>query len=205
MNFLAHFYLAFGDEHRLVGQFVADAVKGKQIFEFEDKIQQGIWHHRHIDSVTDQHEASSAIRGLIRPKVGLLSPVAVDMLFDHVLAKNWKDYHTSELPDFAQSIYKTLNYYRALLPERMQTTLYYMEKHDWLTSYSRPEGIKHNLTGLSKRVTRGHQLLNSFEFIDNNEVEIHKAFNTVFKDLSNHIKTEIMGSKTPFLDTKHHY
>ena len=62
MNFLAHAYLSFNDPDVLMGNMMADAVRGKQADEYPDKIRNGILLHRRIDAFTDQHELVKATR-----------------------------------------------------------------------------------------------------------------------------------------------
>jgi acyl carrier protein phosphodiesterase len=42
MNFLAHAYLSFGLEEILVGNFIADFVRGKELEKYPKKVQLGI-------------------------------------------------------------------------------------------------------------------------------------------------------------------
>ena len=42
MNYLAHLYLAGEDHELIIGNFIADAVKGKQIETFSEGIRKGI-------------------------------------------------------------------------------------------------------------------------------------------------------------------
>ena len=55
MNFLAHLYLSGDDEEQIVGNFIADHVKGKAIESYSDGIRAGIMLHREIDVFTDSH------------------------------------------------------------------------------------------------------------------------------------------------------
>jgi acyl carrier protein phosphodiesterase len=55
MNFLAHIYLSGDSEDLLIGNFIADFVKGKQYEQFVGSIQKGIFLHRQIDYFTDTH------------------------------------------------------------------------------------------------------------------------------------------------------
>src|SRR5947207_2830586 len=50
MNFLAHAFLSFNDPGLLVGNMIADSVKGKEADNYPDRIRQGILLHREIDS-----------------------------------------------------------------------------------------------------------------------------------------------------------
>ncbi|MFZ4784752.1 MAG: ACP phosphodiesterase [Flavobacteriales bacterium] len=204
MNFLAHFYLAYGDSDRLAGQFIADAVKGKNFTMYSEGIQQGIWQHREIDMQTDGHPAVLHLRSLIRPEVGLLSSVAIDVYFDHILARRWSTYHAESLETFAAGTYSQLLTYQAVMPERMQTTLKYMAMHDWLSQYAKVEGIQRSLLGLSKRVSGGEKLLMASGLLEEMMTEIERAFDLVFPDLVSATKRRILETNQPKLDPKHY-
>jgi acyl carrier protein phosphodiesterase len=205
LNFLAHFYLAYGDDDRLVGQFIADAVKGKQYQTYSPSVQEAIFQHRQIDQLTDTHEATLKLRALIRPEVGLLSSVAIDVFMDHILATQWKNFHAMPLEQFSQNVYKTLKKNHDLLPERMQHTLKYMEMHDWLSGYAHEDGIKRSLNGLSRRVSGGEKLNLAAEMFVELKPEIETTFHAVFKDLSDMIKRRIEATNQPKLDSNHYY
>ncbi len=51
MNFLAHLYLSGNNEEVIIGNFIADAVKGKAVEDYSHGIRKGIWLHRDIDNV----------------------------------------------------------------------------------------------------------------------------------------------------------
>ena len=57
MNFLAHTYLSCSNEDLLVGNFLADFMKNKDIESLPSNILKGIDLHRKIDSFTDSHPA----------------------------------------------------------------------------------------------------------------------------------------------------
>lgn len=204
VNFLAHFYLAYGDPDRLAGQFIADAVKGKNFTHFSEGIQHGIHQHRVIDVLTDSHPAVLHLRGMLRAEVGLLSSVAIDVYFDHILAKHWASFHAQPLTVFASEVYSQLLAYHTIMPERMQVTLKYMAMHDWLSNYAHPEGIRRSLLGLSKRVSGGEKLVVASDLFEEMIPEIQRAFDVVFPDLVSATKGRILETNRPNLDPKHH-
>ena len=55
MNYLAHLYLSSGNKDLMIGNFIADHVKGNAINNFSDEIISGIKLHRLIDDFTDHH------------------------------------------------------------------------------------------------------------------------------------------------------
>jgi acyl carrier protein phosphodiesterase len=204
VNFLAHFYLAYGDADRLAGQFIADAVKGKNFTQYSEGIQYGIQQHREIDVQTDSHPAVLHLRGILRSEVGLLSSVAIDVFFDHILAKHWDSYHALPLHAFATGVYSQLLGYHSIMPERMQVTLKYMAMYDWLSQYAQPEGIRRSLLGLSKRVSGGEKLVVASDLFEELIPEIQRAFDLVFPDLVSATKERILETNRPNLDPKHH-
>ena len=55
MNYLAHVYLSGSDKDLIIGNFIADHVKGKAYLDYPETIQKGILLHRKIDDFTDRH------------------------------------------------------------------------------------------------------------------------------------------------------
>ena len=96
MNFLAHIYLSGDNEELKIGNFIADSVKGKQYLEYPPGIIDGIVLHRAIDTFTDTHPIVSRSVERLFERYGHYSRVIVDILYDHFLAANWKDY--SDIP-----------------------------------------------------------------------------------------------------------
>jgi len=151
MNFLAHLFLA--DPHRelIIGNFIADEIKGNKWNLFEENIANGIKMHRAIDSFTDTHAITSKSRSLIRPQYGKWSGVVMDVFYDHFLAKNWNHFHALPLLDFTHKMYAILEENKSLLPTKTQYLFNYMQKDNWLWHYAQLEGVQFALTGLSKR------------------------------------------------------
>jgi acyl carrier protein phosphodiesterase len=142
LNYLAHLYLAGDDTGLLIGNFIADAVKGKQIEQFSEDVQRGIKLHRQIDMFTDAHPVIERGKEALRPKFQKFSGIVMDVFGDHFLAKNWNMFASGELHEFAEDTYQILHRHKDILPERCRYTLHYMSMQDWLSNYSQIEGIK---------------------------------------------------------------
>jgi acyl carrier protein phosphodiesterase len=151
MNFLAHTFLSRHNNEWMIGNFIADNVKGKKYLEYTTKISEGILMHRAIDDFTDHHPDILHSKNILRPKHGLYSGVIVDIFCDHFLAKNWSDYSNEKLDDFIQNAYHVFQLYESILPERNKNILKYMIAHNWLLSYANPDGINRALSGMAKR------------------------------------------------------
>ncbi len=183
VNYLAHLYLSFGDPDLMTGQFAADAVKGRAIHEYPLLVARGIELHRLIDTHVDQHETVRQLRALLRTELGLLTPVAIDMYFDHMLASSWGTWSREELHTFAKKAYNHLIINKSILPERMQYVLHHMEQGNWLLHYQSTEGLKISLEGLSRRVQGGEILLKAPEVLQSYYSEIEQAFQRYFPEL----------------------
>ncbi len=152
MNFLAHLYLS-GDRPRvMVGNFIGDFVKGRNLSErFEKEIVMGIELHRSIDHFTDTHKIVQQSKKRLSAKYRHYSGVIVDVFYDHFLAANWADYHSLGLESFAQTAYSTLGDFEQILPDDVRSMLPYMIKGNWLLNYSKVEGVHRALSGMASR------------------------------------------------------
>ncbi|MCB2410534.1 ACP phosphodiesterase [Hymenobacter lucidus] len=161
MNFLAHLLLSgtpatTPDYADIVfGNFAAEAVRGRAALEaYPAAVQRGIRLHRFIDSFTDSHPVVRRSTARLREAgLGKWAGVVSDMGYDHLLARDFAQFHPAEpLPAFAQRQYALLQARRQELPERLQHMFQYMRRDDWLTGYAKPEGLERALHGLSRRV-----------------------------------------------------
>jgi len=152
VNFLAHLYLAGEDEGLIVGNFIADSVKGNKYNDYAPGIAKGIQMHREIDFFSDTHPVYRQTVHRLAPTYGKFSGVITDMFYDYFLALYWKDYSDKPLDAFAQDAYSILLKYQADFPEKSRIILTYMSKYNWLVSYAKIEGLRRALKGLSERM-----------------------------------------------------
>src|SRR5262245_55794329 len=131
MNFLAHIYLSGDDENIMVGNFIADFVKGKKKDEYPEKIRHGIELHRFIDSFTDHHPVVlNSIRS-IQDHQGKYSAVVVDIFYDHFLAAAFSQYSQVPLKEFSLQTYRVLQRHWDVLPEGVHIFLPFMIERNW--------------------------------------------------------------------------
>lgn len=154
MNYLAHLYLSGENPEMQIGNFAGDFVKGRNPEnEFPKNIAIGIHLHRFIDRFTDCHPVVRESKNRLRPTCRHYSGVIVDIFYDHFLAKNWSRHHHSELRTYAHQFYNLSKGHESWLPEKARFVLSYMQKNDWLTSYSLIEGIEKVLQGMARRTS----------------------------------------------------
>ena len=192
MNYLAHFLCTQNKPDVLVGQFISDAIKGRDYEKYSGDLKGGILLHRYIDQATEASEHCSHLREIIRHDIGLWSPVAIDMYLDYALANNWHLFHDKPLEEFAQWCYKELKIQHHILPERMQFILHHMALGDWLTSYRSIEGTQKALRGLSKRVKNGYGLEIAAEKLPEWTDAINQCFSAFFPPLFAECEAKIL-------------
>ncbi|MDF2158606.1 ACP phosphodiesterase [Algoriphagus sp. CAU 1675] len=183
MNFLAHAYLSFRQEKILVGNFIADFVKGRQINDFPIEIRMGIFLHREIDTFTDTHPLVKAGQTFLRPECGHYASVITDIFFDYLLIKHWKNFSDISLEDFIQKTYDTLDKNSDWFPERFSAMYYWMRKDNWLYNYGSIRGVQQTLTGMSKRTRFESKMENAHLMLLEKEAEFEVIFFTFFRDL----------------------
>lgn len=151
MNFLAHIYLSGNNEFITIGNFIADGVRGKKYQKYSKEIQIGILLHRQIDTFTDAHKTVRKSTKRLHKNYGHYSGVIVDILYDHFLAKNWKNYSDIPLEKYVNNFYDSLQDNFEILPSRIQKMMPYMLADNWLLSYASVEGITKVLEGMNRR------------------------------------------------------
>ena len=161
MNFLGHLLVSGEDPLVITGNFMADAVKGRDLSGYAPSLRTGIRMHRAIDTFTDTHPLTLAGRERLRDHAGKYAGVALDLFYDHVLARDWAHYHPEPLPAFAQRMYRLLEHHAHLMPARTQRMLGYMVGSDWLVSYATLPGIAKAVDALGGRVPGGERLVGS--------------------------------------------
>lgn len=159
MNFLAHIYLSGSNEGVIIGNFIADGIKGKRYEKFPPQIATGILLHRAIDSFTDSHAIVHQSTARLHKNYSHYSGVIVDILYDHFLAKNWSRYSETPLADYVQDFYGLLQKNYAQLPVRIQRMMPFMIAENWLLSYATIDGIGNILSQMNLR-TKGVSKMN---------------------------------------------
>lgn len=196
MNFLAHLYLSGDNTSVMLGNFIGDFVKGKNLIEkVGPEMAKGIELHREIDFFTDQHPIVRESKKRLRPKYRHYSGVIVDVFYDHYLAKNWNDYHHQLLPDYADRVYNLIQKNNALLPERVNMMMPYMIKGNWLVNYATLDGIHRALSGMTRRTPYESKMDESISDLKENYEEFKTEFITFFPELRKHCKDWLTANK----------
>jgi len=189
MNFLAHLYLSGDDSEIMVGNFIGDFVKGRNLNErFEERIVKGIELHRSIDAFTDSHPIVTLSKNKLRDKYHHYSAVIVDMFYDHFLASHWASFHTITLKEYTLNAYAILMKYDEVLPEEVRRMLVYMSRDNWLLAYAKVEGIHRALSGMARRTSFESKMELAVNDLEAKYHLFEKEFLTFFPELEAYAK-----------------
>lgn len=189
MNFLAHLYLSGDQEEVMIGNFIGDFVRGRDIYSrYSFHLALGIELHREIDEFTDSHPVVLESKVRLRPKYRHYAPVIVDMFYDHFLAANWNSYHSLSLSEYADRAYRLIQKNTTLLPDRVNQMMPYMVRGNWLVNYAQLEGVQRALTGMSQRTPYNSKMDEAVVDLKENYAVFEKEFTTFFPLLQKHCR-----------------
>ena len=191
MNFLAHIHLSGQDKDLRFGNFIADGIRGKEIHNFPKNVQAGINLHRAIDTFTDQHPTFRAHCKLLSPEHGHYARVIMDVVYDHLLAQHWNNFHDQPLTEFAQNFYRETELRKETIPQKMQRLFQLMQKQDWLVEYSRVEGLERILFHMSKRTSFPSNFPKAVAVVEENKTLLFPAFADFYHALQLHCKDHL--------------
>lgn len=186
MNYLAHVFLSFNNDHITIGNVIADFVKGNKLNDYQQNIKKGIQIHREIDHYMDNHP-------LVRQGKRRLSEyrhysgVIIDIFYDHFLSKNWSNYSDTPLEDFTKQTYTLLLNHQSLIPQQASYLIYHMQKEDWLYNYQFIEGIQKTLEGMSRRTKFDSGMERAAENLIKDYSLLEDEFQEFFKNIIDHI------------------
>ena len=184
MNFLAHMLLSCEEEELLVGNFLGDFIKNRELPSFSPGIQRGVRLHRHIDSFTDAHPLVRQGTKRLHATHGKYAGVVVDVLYDYVLANHWEEFGPRDLQSFADKTYETLSSHTHLMPERLHGVVPRMIADNWLVRYGTREGIAFTFSRLQRRVSKPEFLEGVLPSLDQNEKELTEEFRQFFPEIA---------------------
>lgn len=153
MNFLAHIYLSGESEQVLVGNFIGDAVKGRNYKNFPDLVQKGISLHRFIDSFTDTHPYVQRSKFMLNSHYHKYSGIIVDIFYDHFLTRSWKYFSDIPLREFIYNTYETLIRNSGLFPDKVKKYFPFFVLNNWLETYTCVSGIENVLQRMTMRTS----------------------------------------------------
>ncbi len=173
--------------HLAKANLFGDSVKGKDYTALPEFIQKGVKLHREIDNYIDHHPAVVQLIRTIRVDLPKVAPIAVDLFFDHLLAKNWSSFHSTPLDDFLDNIHSNINRIdRESYPQGFNEFMDKLCHHKWMKAYSSLYGLDKMCNGVSRRISFENSLPKGLSVFLKFESQIEEAFNEYMRDANEH-------------------
>lgn len=188
MNFLAHLYLSGNNEQHMVGNFIADWVKGRNFAAYPADIQHGIKMHRHIDSFTDSHPVVKQTIELFKASHGRYAGIVTDVVYDHYLSFNWAKYSNIGRMKFIEHAHEVLVTYEFFAPGRSRSILPSLIYNGWLSAYISFYGLERVLSRMASRTSLPAMSGAAIDILRMNYDVIGTQFETFFGELQNHVQ-----------------
>ncbi|PFG58261.1 acyl carrier protein phosphodiesterase [Vibrio sp. ES.051] len=184
MNFLAHLHIAEHCKSHLLGNLLGDFVKGDPSKQYSADISNGIKLHRFVDRITDHHSIVDECKPHFTGVARRFAPIALDMFWDHCLAKHWQDFHTLSLDSFVHSAYLRVDRdVHDSLPSRFLLLHNRMWSGHWLQSYQDLNNIEFALHRMSQRSPRMADLTTTFSVIEQEYLFLEDKFSSLYQDV----------------------
>ncbi len=193
MNFLAH--LALSDNEAVVqaGNLFGDEVKGRDYSHLPSKVAMGVTLHRFIDSHADSDERNLTTKKMLYPVFHKYAGVALDIYYDHFLAKNWSIYMEDKLEQFSSDVYVNLEPYLVHFSEQSHRLFQNMSKHNWLVGYGTMEGMRKTFDGMSKMLPENSGMNEAFSALEKHYDDLEDSYNEYFPDLWNDTREKLLA------------
>jgi len=178
-----------------VGNLISDFVKGKKKFDYPEGIQKGIILHRQIDMFTDNHETTKLAKEFFRPAYRLYSGAFVDVVYDHFLATDEKEFSENTLLEFSEGTYATVDLFVDQLPPLFSRMFPYMKMQNWLFNYRTKWGTEKSFGGLVRRAAYLEESDTAAEVFHENYHQLQQCYNGFFPELkvfARHIHDELI-------------
>jgi acyl carrier protein phosphodiesterase len=161
MNWLAHLALSPPDPEIRAGNVLADWVKRDNRAGYAQAIQRGFALHRVIDQFTDRHPLVARSINRIESPYKRYAAVCVDVFYDHFLAAAWPRFVPQPLDAFVDEVYGQFAALAPVLTPEVNRAFGYMQRDDWLRTYTTVDGVALTLKRMSGRLRPGNLLAES--------------------------------------------
>lgn len=196
MNYLGHLYFSDNYPPLMLANLFGDFVKGKDYSYLPKIVQKGVCLHREIDDFIDHHPLVTEVRLRLYKELPKVAGIAMDLYFDHLLAKNWSSYHKKSLTQFVDDFFKfalqeenlTFQQINFKYPSQFIHLLTNMKENNWIEGYEKIEGLDMASKGLSKRISFPNKLNQSECVFLEHQPAIYEAFHQYMIDAQSYFQ-----------------
>ncbi|WNL41150.1 ACP phosphodiesterase [Halomonas sp. PAMB 3264] len=179
MNFLAHALLARrGSDGFLLGNVIADGVKGSDLAPWPSSVAAGIRHHRRVDAFVDSHARVKGVKASAPAGQRRFAGIALDVLWDHFLARELIG--TAEFEALVARLYTLLE--REGAPNRLAAMMPALIEQDWLHRYADFDFTCRAIAGLGQRLSGPNRLAELTPWLDHQYGWLEAQFEPLWAD-----------------------
>lgn len=189
MNYLGHIYLSGNDPALMQANLYGDFVKGSHLEHLPAIVQEGIRLHRSIDHFIDHHPVVSELLVVLRAELPKVAGIAVDIYFDHLLAKNWRTFHPQDLDSYLAAVYKGFDLHSTDYPDDFLFFLKNVVERNWISSYPTLEAVDRMSHNISRQLSFPNQLANGKTVFAMHEKLITDSFFEYMPSANEHFLT----------------
>lgn len=191
MNFLAHLHLAQLADSSLLGNLMADFVRGNPHQQWATPIADGILLHRRLDSLTDSLPEVREARQWFRAETRRVAPITLDVIWDHFLARHWDQFHPAQsLAAFSADAEREIMPQLHGTPEGFIELNAVMWRERWLEHYAEPTRLARVLNGMALRRPRLAALRDSYQDFVENYAGLEQQFFQLYPRLMELARTQ---------------
>ncbi|GAB6194790.1 acyl carrier protein phosphodiesterase [Lysobacter xanthus] len=185
MNWLAHLHLAGPGAAAMVGALLGDFALGSSGLDRFGIVERAeILRHRRIDRFTDTHPDVAALRGSFGDGRRRFAGIAIDVYFDHCLARDWARWSDEPLDTFTARAYAALAARLDTLPPRLQSLAPRMAADDWLGGYRERANVDVAVRRIATRLSRhGERLAACLDDLRTLEPAARDTFDAFYPEL----------------------
>ncbi len=183
MNYLAHLHIADHCNSHFAGNLLGDFVKGCPEQQHPQPVADGIRLHRFVDVYTDSHLLVKQAKSYFHPDRKRYALIALDMFWDHCLAKDWRHYSDESLAEFSARAERQVLAYQGDFSPRYQRLMSFMWQQQWLQSYAKFDNIALALERMSRRSERMTPLAECSQDLQQYYEEVSQLFAPFYQDL----------------------
>jgi acyl carrier protein phosphodiesterase len=192
MNYLGHIYFSNNNLRLAKANLFGDSVKGKDYSRFPEFIQEGIKLHRDIDSYIDHHPKVLELIREIRTDLPKVAGIAIDLFFDHLLAKNWSNWSQETLDTFLNRVHNSLEELdKQAYPESFNFFIHKLCEIQWMNHYAFTDGLDKMCNGVSRRLSFDNELKNGLAVFLKYETKIIVVFNEYMQDANEYFGNKV--------------
>jgi len=166
----------------MIANLYGDSVKGTKYQHYSKRIQQGIELHRKIDSYIDHHPDVKKLRLHLYTDLPKIAGVSVDLIFDHLLAKKWDEFHPKNLDVFLEEFYNHRSPLESEMSSGFISLLERIREKKWMNYYPTLYGLEKSALGVSRRISFKNKLQDTPSVYLKHQKAIEETFYSYMED-----------------------